>query len=65
MSKPLPLKIDAAAMERIYARFREQGIEPETLTSLSLVTWDEIIRTVLTAADEAGVVKVEWPEGDE
>lgn len=30
--------------------------------SLTFVTWEEVIRTVVTAAGQAGVFEIRWPE---
>lgn len=48
------------AVTRICDQLRKEGIDPDEATVLSFVTWEEIVRGVVTSAGEAGVLDVEW-----
>lgn len=50
------------AVSRICDQLRKGGTNPDAATVLSFVTWEEIVRVVVTSAGEAGVLEVEWPE---
>lgn len=51
------------AVKRICDQFVEEGTDPLAATSLTFVTWEELIRTVVTEAGRAGVWPIEWPAG--
>jgi hypothetical protein len=46
---------------RICDHLRSEGVNPDTATVLSFVTWEEIVRMVVTSAGDAGVFPIEWP----
>lgn len=48
------------AVRRICDHLRTKGIDPDEATVLSFVTWDEIVRMVVTSAGQADVFAVEW-----
>lgn len=50
------------AVERICAQLAAEDIDPAELTTLSFVTWEEIVRSVVTTAGTAGVFEIEWAD---
>lgn len=50
------------AVARVCDQIRKDGLDPDLATVLSFVTWEEIVRCVITSAGEAGVLEIEWPE---
>jgi hypothetical protein len=49
------------AVRRICDQLEAEGVDTGAATSLSFVTWEEIVRTVVTAAGQAAVFDVKWP----
>jgi hypothetical protein len=52
------------AVKKVCDHLRDEGMDPYAATVLSLVTWEELTRAVVTALGQAGVISVEWPDAD-
>lgn len=49
------------AVKRICEEFERQGVDTTAARALSLVTWEELVRVVVTSAGQAAVFDIEWP----